>query len=110
MTQDPSKPTLLVAGKDVGKAAATVLANWQKHANKTYALVSTRHSVSDAVKAISEVVGREVKNVQLSYDTTEQAKLQDGPRPFSVVVKAVKAQRRKTGWLRETTSQECPCL
>ena len=80
--QDPSKPTLLVAVGDVGKAAATVLANWQKHVNKTYTLVSTRHSLSDAAKAISEVVGKEVKNVQVPYDVAKQAMLQAGRPEF----------------------------
>ena len=76
--QDPSKTTPLVAVEDAGKASATVLANWQKHVNKTYTLVSTRHSLSDAAKAISEVVGREVKNVQVPYDVAKQAMLQAG--------------------------------
>ena len=80
--QDPSKPTLLVAVDDAGKAAATILCDWQKHANKTYTLVSTRHSLSDAAKAISEVVGREVKNVQIPFDATKQAMLQAGRPEF----------------------------
>ena len=82
--QDPSKPVLLIAVEDAGKAAATVLSGWQKHASKTYTLVSTRHSLSDAAKAISEVVGKEVKIVQVPYDVTKQAMLQAGRSEFLV--------------------------
>lgn len=75
---DPSKPYLLVAAEDAGKAAAAVLADWQKHVNKTYTIVSACHSLGDVAKAMSEVVGREVKNVQLPYEAVKQAMLQAG--------------------------------
>ena len=75
---DPSKPYLLVAADDAGKAAAAVLTDWRKHVNKTYTIVSACHSLNDGAKAISEVVGREVKNVQLPSEAAKQAMLQAG--------------------------------
>ena len=75
---DPSKPYTPVVVEDAGKAAAAVLADWQKHVNKTYTIVSDRHSYGDVAKAFSEAVGKEIKYVQVPYDAAKQSFLQAG--------------------------------
>ena len=73
---DPSKPFTLVVAEDAGKAAAAVLADWEKHVNKTYTIVSDRHSFGDVAKAFSEAVGKEVKYVQVPYDAAKKSFVQ----------------------------------
>ena len=75
---DPSKPFTPVVVEDAGRAAAAVLADWKKHENKTYTIVSERHSYDDVAKAFSEAVGKEVKYVRVPYDAAKQSFLQAG--------------------------------
>ena len=75
---DPSKPYTPVVVEDAGKAGAAILADWQKHVNKTYTVVSDRHSFGDLAKAFSEAVGKEVKYVRVTYEAAKQSFLQAG--------------------------------
>ena len=75
---DPSKPYTPVVVEDAGKAGAAILADWQKHVNKTYTVVSDRHSFGDLAKAFSEAVGKEVKYVRVPYEAAKQSFLQAG--------------------------------
>ena len=73
---DPSKPFTSVVAEDAGKAAAAVLADWEKHVNKTYTIVSDRHSFGDVAKAFSEAVGKEVNYVRVPYDAAKKTLVQ----------------------------------
>ena len=75
---DPSQPFTSVVVDDAGKAAAAVLADWRKHENKTYTIISDRHSYGDVAKEFSEAVGKEVKYVRVPYDAAKQSFLQAG--------------------------------
>lgn len=75
---DPDKPFTTVVVEDAGKAAAAVLANPEKHANKTYKIVSDRHSMGGVAKAFSEALGKEVKFVQVPYDGAKRSFMQMG--------------------------------
>ena len=75
---DSSKPYTPVVVEDAGKAGAAVLADWQKHVNKSYTIVSDRHSFDDVAKAFTEAVGKEIKYVQVPYETAKQSILQAG--------------------------------
>ena len=73
---DPSKSFTLIVAEDAGKAAAAVLADWEKHVNKTYTIVSDRQSFGDVAKAFSEAVGKEVKYVRVPYDAAKKSFVQ----------------------------------
>ena len=75
---DPSQPFTSVVVDDAGKAAAAVLADWRKHENKTYTIISDRHSYGDVAREFSETVGKEVKYVRVPYDAAKQSFLQAG--------------------------------
>ena len=75
---DPSQPFTTVVVDDAGKAAAAVLADWKKHENKTYTIISDCHSYGDVAREFSEAVGREVKYVRVPYDAAKQSLLQNG--------------------------------
>ena len=64
---DPTKSYTPVVVSDAGKAAAAVLVDPSKHANKTYAIVSDRHTHNDVAKAFSEVLGKQVTVTTNSY-------------------------------------------
>ena len=68
---NPTKPYTPVVVGDAGKAAAVVLADPSKHANKTYAIVSNRHTYNDVAKAFSEALGKEIT---ITNNTYEEAK------------------------------------
>ena len=68
---NPSKSYTPVVVGDAGKAAAAVLADPSKHANKTYAIVSDRHTHNDVAKAFSEALGKEIT---VTTNTYEEAK------------------------------------
>lgn len=75
---DPTKPYTPVAVADAAKAAAVVLADPSKHANKTYDINSDRHTFGDAAAAFSEALGKEVKYVQVPYDAAKEAFMKMG--------------------------------
>ena len=70
---DPTKPFTPVVVEDAGKAAAAILADPQKHAGKTYTIVSDRHTYNDVAAAFSEVLGKEVKYVRVPYEAAKKA-------------------------------------
>ena len=75
---DPTKPFTPVVVEDAGKVAAAILANPAKHANKTYKIISDRHSFSDVAAAFSEALGKQITYVQVPYDAAKQSFLQAG--------------------------------
>ena len=70
---DPSKKFCAAPVGDIGKAAAAILVNPAKHANKTYTIVSDHHSYGDLAAAIGEVLGKTVTYNRISYDAAKQA-------------------------------------
>ena len=70
---DPTKSFTTVVVEDAGKAAAAILTDPQKHAGKTYTIVSDRHTYNDVAAAFSEVLGKEVKYIRVPYETTKKA-------------------------------------
>ena len=70
---DPTKPFTAVVMEDAGKAAAAILTDPQKHAGKTYTIVSDRHTYNDVAAAFSEVLGKEVKYVHVPYEAAKKA-------------------------------------
>lgn len=75
---DPSKPFTPVLVADAGNAAAAILTNPTGHANRTYNLVSDRHTLSEVAAIFSEALGRQVQYVQVPFEAAKQALLQIG--------------------------------
>ena len=69
---DPTKPYTPVVVGDAGKAAAAVLVDPSKHANKTYPIVSDRHTHNDVAKTFSEALGKEVTVTTNSYEDAKK--------------------------------------
>ena len=69
---DPTKPFTTVVVSDAGKAAAAILVDPSKHANRTYPIVSNRHTYNDVAKAFSEVLGKEVTITTNSYEEAKK--------------------------------------
>ena len=70
---DPSKKFCTASVGDIGKAAAAILVNPAKHANKTYTIVSDHHSYGDVAAAFGEALGKTVTYNRVSYDAAKQA-------------------------------------
>ena len=62
---DPSQKTSQVAVKDVGEAAARVLAKPEDHRGKTYTLISDTFTHTELAAALSEATGKTVEHVQV---------------------------------------------
>jgi len=75
---DPTKPYVTVAAIDGGRAAAAILADVSTHVNKTYTIVSDRHSYGDLAKVFSEALGKEVTITNITYEDVEKAMLAVG--------------------------------
>ena len=75
---NPDKPFTPVVVEDAGNAAATILSDYTKHTNKTYTIVSDRYTHNELAKAFSEVLGKEIKYIQVPYDAAKQAFLGNG--------------------------------
>ena len=75
---NPDKPFTPVVVEDAGNAAATILSDYTKHTNKTYTIVSDRYTHNELAKAFSEVLGKEIKYIQVPYDAAKQAFLGKG--------------------------------
>ena len=65
---DASKRYNAIVVADAGNAAAAVLVNPSIHSNKTYDIVSDRHSYEDVVAAFSEALGKTITYNRVSYD------------------------------------------
>lgn len=61
-------PLASVGVEDAGLAAAAILVSPGKHAEKTYTIVSDRHSYDDVARAFTKALGREVKYVRIDYE------------------------------------------
>ena len=70
---DPTKPYTPVVVGDAGKAAAAILVDPSKHANKTYPIVSDRHTYNDVAKTFSEALGKDITVTTNSYEDTKKA-------------------------------------
>ena len=81
---DPTKPFTPVVVEDAGKAAAVILVYPTKHANKTYNIVSDRHTFGELAEGFSKALGKEVKYVRVSYDAAKQAFLGMGTQEWQV--------------------------
>ena len=75
---DPTKPFATVVVEDAGKAAAAILADPQKHAGKSYIIISESHTYNDVAAAFSEVLGKEVKYVRVPYEATKKTMTDKG--------------------------------
>lgn len=75
---DPTKPFTPIVVEDAGKAAAAILVNPEKHASKTYSIISDRHSFNDVAVAFSEALGKQITYVKVPYDAAKQSFLQAG--------------------------------
>ena len=65
---DPTKPFSAVVVEDAGKAAATIMAEPEKHYGKTYKLISNRHTLNELAAAFSQALGKNVKYERISYN------------------------------------------
>ena len=81
---DPSKKFCAASVGDIGKAAAAILVNPAKHANKTYDIISDRHSYGDVAAAFGEALGKTVTYNRVSYDAAKQAFLGMGVQDWEL--------------------------
>ena len=72
---DPTKPFISVVVADAGKAGAAILVNYKSHVNKTYTIVSDRHTYNDVVAEFSKALGKEIKYIRVPYEATKQSLL-----------------------------------
>ena len=70
---DPTKTFSPVVVADAGNAAASVLVDPANHANKTYNVISDRHSYGDIAAAFGEALGKTVTYNRVSYDDAKKA-------------------------------------
>ena len=70
---DPTKPLSPVVVADVGNAAAAVLADSATHANKTYNIISHRHTYRDMAAAFGEALGKTVTYNRVPYEDAKKA-------------------------------------
>ena len=75
---DPTKPFSTISVADIGKASAAVLVNPAKHADKTYDIISERHTYADVATAFGEALGKTVTYNRIPYDAAKQGSFQKG--------------------------------
>ena len=75
---DPTKPFSVIATEDAGKAAAAILVDPTKHANKTYDLASDQQTLDEVTEGFSKALGIEVKYIRVPYDSDKQEFLDKG--------------------------------
>jgi NAD(P)H dehydrogenase (quinone) len=83
MIYDPKNPRqqfACVSVEDVGKCAAEILRNPERHYNKTYNLVSQKYSMIDLSISMSKILRRQIKVKEISYNRFKEA-LQDNKVP-----------------------------
>ena len=69
---DGTKPFTMAAVQDIAKAGAVILVDPTKHVNKTYIIVSDRHTHNDVAAAFSEALGKTVTYNRMPYDAAKQ--------------------------------------
>ncbi|XP_030842143.1 uncharacterized protein LOC100890580 [Strongylocentrotus purpuratus] len=70
---ESDKPYCPVLVSDIGDAAATIMATYEKHANMTYTITSTRFTFRELAKLFSEALGREIVHEHVPYEAGKQA-------------------------------------
>ena len=70
---DPEKPFTAVVVEGAGRASATILANYSKHTNTTYTLISDRYTYTELSKAFSNALGREISYVLVPNKSAKEA-------------------------------------
>lgn len=70
---DPNVQYTSIAVEDIGNVSAAVVVNPEKYANRTITTVGDRHTYNDLAKALSDVLGKEVKYVRVSYETATKS-------------------------------------
>ena len=75
---NPSKPFTAVTMADAGLAGAVILSDPSKHVNKTYTIVSDQHTFGKLVIGLSDVLGKNVEYVRVSYEDDKKANLSIG--------------------------------
>jgi len=75
---DPSIPYVAIALADVAEASVKILVDPKAHANRTYVLASRLFTITDLVTAISNLLGRQIQYVRVSYEETQQLLLSSG--------------------------------
>eukprot|EP00188_Purpureofilum_apyrenoidigerum_P005169 Plantae.Rhodophyta-Purpureofilum_apyrenoidigerum.ctg6465.p1 GENE.Plantae.Rhodophyta-Purpureofilum_apyrenoidigerum.ctg6465~~Plantae.Rhodophyta-Purpureofilum_apyrenoidigerum.ctg6465.p1 ORF type:complete len:327 (-),score=52.84 Plantae.Rhodophyta-Purpureofilum_apyrenoidigerum.ctg6465:320-1210(-) len=70
---DPSMAYSPVLTEDAGKAAATIMLNYESHLGKTYTICGDSHTFSDVADAFSKSLGKEVNYVRVPYPAAKQA-------------------------------------
>ena len=81
---DPTKQVARVSAADIGKASAAVLVNPTKHADKTYDIISDRHTYGDVAAAFGEALGKTVTYNRVPYDAAKQGALDMGMLEWEV--------------------------
>ena len=75
---DPTKPLTSVVVADAGKAGAAILVSYKNHTNKTYTIVSDRHTYNDVAAEFSKALGKEIKYIRVPYEAAKEAFLGRG--------------------------------
>ena len=70
---DPTKAFISVVVADAGKAGAAILVNYKSHTNKTYNIVSDRHTYNDVAAEFSKALGKEIKYIRVPYEAAKQS-------------------------------------
>ena len=70
---DPTKPFISVVVADAGKAGAAILVSYKSHTNKTYTIVSDRHTYNDVAAEFSKALGKEIKYIRVPYEAAKQS-------------------------------------
>ena len=99
---DPTKPFSAVVVEDAGKAAAAIMAKPEKHYGKTYKLMSNCHTLNELAATFSEVLGKDVKYVRISYE--------DCKRRLINVVGFSEEDAAGIIEIYKLTDQECPLV
>ena len=81
---DPTNPFTTVTMADAAKASAAVLVNPAKHADKTYNIISDRHTYGDVAAAFGEALGKTVTYNRVPYDAAKQAFMKMGMAEWQV--------------------------
>ena len=75
---DSSKVYSPVAVPDVANASASILVSPEKHTNKTYNIISDRHSYNDVAAAFGEALGKTVTYNRVPYEAAKKAMMEMG--------------------------------
>ena len=77
----PCSPSDFVAVEDIGVAASFILANPERHAGRTYNIISERTTFLDVVATFSEALGRKIEYTRKTFEDAKQSLLQVSMMP-----------------------------